>query len=189
MYFGVAYGEKYLQDFNMQGETCLWGLFKCTWFARAVSVPVTGLTVNTAVGRNPSGVFVGFILLSCRILILFLWSLSSAVVNSATSEQAADHQTEEATERFQVLSMLAGYMDNKALPVCCLKLLVTRCAPALFGCIVQLRPQPSGKAFKFIVILSPSPVTMTWGCILFTALDAEEIQAGLCKKHLYGFPK
>lgn len=30
---------------------------------------------------------------------------------------------------------------------------------------------------------------MTWGCILFTALAAEEIQAGLCKKHLHGFPK
>jgi len=52
----VAYEEKYLQDFNMQGETCPWGLFKCTRAARAVSVFVTRLTVNTAVGRNPSSV-------------------------------------------------------------------------------------------------------------------------------------
>lgn len=61
--------------------------------------------------------------------------------------------------------MLAGYMDSRVLLMCWFKLLVTLCAPAPFGCVVQLRMQPSGKTFKFIVIMNPSAVTMAWNHI------------------------
>lgn len=44
----------------------------------------------------------------------------------------------------------------------------------------------SWEGTQIFVIMNPSPVSMTWGHIMFTA---QRIQAELCKKHLHGFSK
>lgn len=80
-------------------------------------------------------------------------------------------------------------MGSKSLLMHLFELFVTRCVPVLFGCTGQTRLQTSGKVFKSVVIVSPSPFTLTRGCILLTALNIQEIQAAFCTKHLYGFPK